>query len=509
MRIALYFLFFAIIGVWFGQDYGIGWDEPTARNVGAMNVKYIVLNDPAFATFPDRDYGVAFELPLVFVEQIFRLTDKHDIYLLRHLLTHLFFLFGISAAALLVQRLYQKNWLTFATFLLFLLHPRLYAHSFFNPKDIPFLSMMLCAFLAFHSATVKPNTRNYLILGICSGLLINIRLIGILVPFYAAFHLFLLVFTQKNEKIFYTKCLFTLIFSGALTLYITCPFLWHNPLGNLFFAFGQMSRFVRWSGSNLFFGQALSSAHLPWYYAPVWFGLTTPLVILGLGFLGIISDFVTFKTFFSNFKNLIKNVEFINFVLHLSIFIFPFCAVVVAHSVLYDDWRHLYFTYAGFGLLAVRGLHFLSEKNKKLPIFAVFGAVPVLIFMLENHPFSMVYFNEIPKKEKDYLVKNFDYDYWGVSYKQGLEYILNHDTAQNIKVCPNDPPGFQNQERLSPNLRKRLEMVRELRDADYFLTTYRIYCPRFKGDYDTLAPKEMHSFVVNNSKVISIFKLKK
>ena len=54
-----------------------------------------------------------------------------------------------------------------------------------------------------------------------------------------------------------------------------------------------------------------------------------------------------------------------------------------------------------------------------------------LIWFLKNHPHQYVYFNFITK---DYAMKNFDLDWWGVSHKSSIEYILANDEKDKIKI---------------------------------------------------------------------------
>ena len=73
-------------------DYGIAWDEPLQRDIGQQSFNYLFKGDKTLNKFKDRDYGVAVELPLLFLEQTYLSHDTRDIYRMRHLTVHLFFL---------------------------------------------------------------------------------------------------------------------------------------------------------------------------------------------------------------------------------------------------------------------------------------------------------------------------------------------------------------------------------------------------------------------------------
>ncbi|MBL4734504.1 MAG: glycosyltransferase family 39 protein [Flavobacteriales bacterium] len=221
-----------VIALFSFDEYGIGWDELRQRETGMINWRYIFSDDPGLLTYQDRDYGVAFELPLVMIEKTFNLTDTRDVYLMRHLVTHLFFLLGAFFCFKLVDFLYQNKLLATVAFLLIVLHPRLYAHSFFNSKDIPFMSMFVIC-LYFNAIAFRKKTVNhFIVLGISIGLLINLRIMGALLP--CCIFLFLIVDAAKEkEYMHHLKLGLILLGTSAVVLYTTWPFYGPPPLNTL------------------------------------------------------------------------------------------------------------------------------------------------------------------------------------------------------------------------------------------------------------------------------------
>ena len=99
---------FAAVGVAVLDDYGVSYDEFRQREMAVVAADY-VFGDGALPTGGhDRYYGVSFEAPLLLAERLAGLTDSRDVVLLRHLLTHLFFLTGglflLAAGAPAVRR---------------------------------------------------------------------------------------------------------------------------------------------------------------------------------------------------------------------------------------------------------------------------------------------------------------------------------------------------------------------------------------------------------------------
>ena len=71
-------------------------------------------------------------------------------------------------------------------------------------------------------------------------------------------------------------------------------------------------------------------------------------------------------------------------------------------------------------------------------------------------------------------------DYWCLSYRQGLEWIVRHDNSPQIRVNFNpgcaicsDVPGVLNHLMLPITDRKRIVTVTDPEQADYVITNYR------------------------------------
>src|ERR1700683_5217775 len=98
ISVGLFFILLLLLGISLYRDYGISWDESKQRLTGAVTLNYLAEafhvpaaslpwkeKFPSLATYPDRDYGVAFEAPAFALEQLLRLKDYRDIFMFRHL----------------------------------------------------------------------------------------------------------------------------------------------------------------------------------------------------------------------------------------------------------------------------------------------------------------------------------------------------------------------------------------------------------------------------------------
>lgn len=487
------------------ENYGVGWDELQQHRIGKINYNYVFKGDQSLFDFQDRDYGVAFELPLMIIENIFNLNDSREVFLTRHIITHFFFIVSAFFCFLLIDFLYKNKLLATIGFLLIVLSPRLYAHSFFNSKDIPFMSMFLICFFLVAIAFHKKNNIRFILAGISIGLLINLRIAGVMlfccVLLSLIIDFFLSKADQKSQK--QNVHLILLFFTITIaTLIISWPFLWTNPFGHFAFAFKNMAIF-RSDENVLFDGVFFNVRNLDWYYGIVWFSITTPLVYLLAGFLGIGLFLIKFLKSPARY---LHNSKERNNIYFLICFFVPIAIVVILKSPIYDGWRHLYFIYPSFVLLAIYGLNYLFKtKIKYIAVSILFLAFSLTTyFMIHNFPYQQVYFNKlVDHNPPEYLRKNFEMDYFGVSYRQSLEYILKHDKSDTINIAIENYPGYGNNMILPEEERKRLNYV-ELKDAKYFVTNYRLH----PQDYVDLAPYKWHSIKVLDNSINTIFKLK-
>jgi hypothetical protein len=399
--------------------------------------------------------------------------------------------------------MYNNRLLSGLAFLFLVLHPVIYAHSFFNSKDVPFLSVMIIGFYWFHRAFEKQNWRSAAVLGAVAGLMISIRLTGLF--FMASIILFFLLNVLRapdKKKVTLHAGLF--LITVMLTLYVTYPLLWKNPVENFKWVFTVMADYP-FEGTLLFKGRFITAPQLPWYFIPFWFTVSTPLLFLLAGLAGLIICAVHSVQIFAG---QLGGIRFYNLFFLIN-FIFPVVAVIVLDSVVYDGWRHMFFIYPAFVLMVVAAFNTLMQKKGQV-ITAVIVLVvlsPTIFFMIRNHPLQFIHFNLlVDRKTPEHLRSQYELDYWGVAYKQGLEIILRHDTSSRIKISSQNPPCDLNLELLPDKDRKRF-IFTVIEDSDYFLTNYRWH----PQDYEerSLSKKEWKSVTVQNNAVNMIYKLKK
>ena len=101
-----------------------------------------------------------------------------------------------------------------------------------------------------------------------------------------------------------------------------------------------------------------------------------------------------------------------------------FATSVFFHPRSYDGWRHIYYIYPpmiGFAMYALKVAR--RRVRVALLVFFFIDMICASWFMLKNHPNQYVYFNILAGGYRN-AKANFDFDYWGMSQKQILEYLV-------------------------------------------------------------------------------------
>ena len=433
---------FALAGLFQAGDYGLGPSEQPQRRIGAANLDYILGNAQALENLrrPDRYYGAAFELPLLLAEGALGREDYYSIHRLRLFLTHLFFIVGAFFCYRLAGRLFNNRLIAVLALLIFLLHPRIYAHSFFNSKDAPFLSMFIIALYLLERAFRKDTVGAFLLLGIAVGLLTNLRImgIGLLAAALAMRGLDFLYAGNWPERkgILLTAGAFTL--AAGLTLYAVTPYAWLHPWDYLT-ANLNLTVDHPHIKLQLFQGALIPSDQLPPHYAATWFGITTPPLSLLLGGLGAA---VVVARGIGRPGALFRNTRQRFWGLLLACFLLPPLAAALLGSNQYEGWRHFYFLYAPFGLLAALGGGWLLAglvRQRRGPAAAYgltgLGLGLILLPIAQIYPLQYGYFNFLADRTTpEQLRTQYDPDYLRLAYLEGLAYLRERHPGDTLTV---------------------------------------------------------------------------
>lgn len=494
------------------DDYGASWDENIMQVYADQSLKnYAEWRDKGEIKLEHETlqyYGPFFMMTVQTVSRFMDRFSQTNIADLRHLVYFLVYFASIPAFYTIARRWFDPL-SSLGASLLYAFQPVLWGHAFINPKDAPFMSLVVISIAAglrmvdgIHSLSdadlsdVKPRVWLISLLGLASVLvafLLTESIYGMItdlvvsakageaniisalaskldqVPAKVYIERYFVLFL--HTRAIYTVLTFvsllyfwhrvqpailkvlTIVFAPALLLgfttstrvlgpfagvivayyllrnktrisfiavvlyaglaaaaaYLTWPFLWMDPAGNLLATLQKMSAFP-WTGDVLFNGNFYKASEIPFLYLPtlILIQMTEPVWILVL--LGF---------FFSVAK---KRTELI--ILVALWFFVPFLGFFLGSATLFDNFRHILFILPSVFLLS-------GSVFEKIPKPALRAACIVLCIMpgifgiITLHPYEYAYYNQFIGGLKG-AQGRFETEYWLTSYREAAEYINEH-----------------------------------------------------------------------------------
>lgn len=524
-----FFIFVLLIGAVSYQDYGYTRDEVINRWRGIVTVNYIgelwnieslknidplgvdTRNQFSQLSPTEAEHGALFEAISILVEKLVlggSNVSERSVYFLRHFLIYLVFIGGVYAVYCMAKRrFYDWRYGLLAASML-VISPRIYGNTFFNSNDIVFLAAFALAANGAIGFIACSHWRTSLMAGLWAGAAIATRNLAILIPMAV-----IIIFILRMSKRISLRSFFSIKDFAYLLVYLCVslmatvafwPWLWEDPVGRLAQSFAVMSR-IPFEMYVLYFGRLISTFAIPWHYAPVWIGISTPVIYLILFFIGIgiiLRNLLTSKWKVWSDNDQLQDLFF------LGLFSAPLLAVVLFNSALYDSWRHLFFIYPFLILVALRGWVGIWNITKLHRVVKVALSVVLIssmtlnaMWMVRAHPFQSFYFNSLVGKN---WKSQFDVDYWSLGVRQALEYIVRNDSRTYLRVgsvsLMTDLGGLR---LMDPTERARVLGVGSDLIADYMVQIYR----EDGRELDKTDPnyKLFHEIKIDNETVISIY----
>ena len=516
----LFFLLFLLTGLLMYDDYGLSWDAEYCRERGDLNYHYIhhffssSSETPSktefmqeWEAYPYHDHGVFFDLLAYSLEKLTGVETGRNAYLLRHLLIFLFFFSGSIFFYFILRK--RMNWkYALAGVFFLILSPRIFAHAFFNPKDIVFMSAVTASIYTAMRFMQKSSPKNIILFALAGAIAIDIRITGLFIPIIVLvlFVMFALTDRKGLTTVSLKVLAYILLLSGFIILF--WPYLWNKPLASFADSISSLSAYA-WDDNILYMGKWISATDVPWHYIPVWVGISTPilyLLLFGSGLAAIIKGFDPhLKKWDTRFDLLITGFLFV-----------PLLAVILLQSTLYDGWRQLYFIYPAFLIIAMCGLKYLfswrisggGRINKFFSIallgILILHAVFMVRQMIRLHPFQHLYFNLLAGENPE---TKYDLDYWGLSYRATYEKLLEEVKADSIFFVPANNAGFINLNILQEEQKQKLIPL-SWDSARYFVTNYRWVDRQKVSDKEYPYKNEVFSINKNGMKISGVYILR-
>ena len=456
-------LIFLILGFFTYQDYGVGIEEHFQRKSGFYWLNYLInifgdgsIQETATNKYNEiliftpnlfdiqtyNIYGILFDLPLAFLETLIDIKEPQEYFYLRHITNFLIFLLSGLFLYALLKRRFNKYHIPIIGFVLYILTPRMYGNSFFDGKDLFFLSIFTINFYFYFKFIDKKNYRNLIILAIFCALTTSTRIIGLLFPLCFLFLLFLSSLSNNKNNIM-LKYSVVFISSYLIFLYLHWPYLWTLNLNEILNFFKPF--FYSMNPTVFFNGEFYKSKYLPIYYVPLWILITTPVYYLLMFFIGFYLQFskmfkrlLTIREIYKKKRDDLWNSN--NEQLDVFIFFNLFAIMILFLSVnlvLISGWRHFYFLnffIIYFSCYFLYNLFEILKRQKKalisIYIFLIVFTGEVVYKLIIYHPYQSSYFNNITS---EIYKKKFQIDTQSLSRTDAIKEILR-DSKNKEKI---------------------------------------------------------------------------
>jgi len=359
---------------------------------------------------------------------------------LRHACNALTNVVLMVSTGLIAKRLSGRWSVGVLALLLILFSPRIFGEGMNNPKDIPFaagFTLSVYAVLAFLQDGPIHRYRHGILLALGFGLAFGVRAAGGLLFFaYLAAMILLWLFFQPDARKGWwsdqkLRKRGLLMLGGGLVLgyilgLLTWPWGLESPLSHPIESLqGMTNRETKIH--TLFEGRYQWNYAMPWYYELKWILISNPIsVIVGtilfaiLGFIGrkMTGMFVLFFLLFAA--------------------LFPLVYMMYKHSSVYDTWRHVFFVYPYWVIMAALGWawlgDFIKAKMAKDGVpkerylghgIAILVLLPAIFWTFKSHPNQYVYFNELVGGLPG-ANGNYELDYYYNSSQQQVDWLRQH-----------------------------------------------------------------------------------
>ena len=419
------------------RDAGISCDEVLHYDHSVAVYKYFATNgaDTSALNTPVTNlkyYGQSYDNIVTILTRWFGIDD---VYGFRNIMSSLAGWVVILLTALFAVWLsgYKQGILVI---ILFALSPTFLGHARNNLKDIPFALGYISSIyfmLRFLSSERRVTLKVIAMLTLSMAFTMSIRAGGLIVICYLflfTFLHFLIVFINERtiviRDIWNRAAWITGISVAAWILSILLwPFALQAPIKNVLESYQVMAHFPD-TFRQIFEGRVEWSDFMPWYYLPKSMLITIPLIVIS----GLV-------IFIFSFRNILRREKGFLYLPLIFTLVFPVIFVIYEKSNLYSSWRQFLFLYPPLVLLASAGIAILFERLKsKLLILAtsvvvVALSVHPLNFMIRNHQYSYLYYNQLVGGVNGAFAR-YELDYYYVSQTQAAEWLSRYLRDKNI-----------------------------------------------------------------------------
>lgn len=462
LAIAVLMLTAAIAAATF-RDYGLGWDDYTHSQYGALLISLLrsgFADQRALSFVNLYMYGGGFDMIATLAGKLL----PFGLFETRRLVGAAFGLLGLVATWRVGRRI-GGPLAGLLSVVLLATCPLYYGHMFINAKDAPFAAVMMIALLGIVRAFEEyPHARppTVALCGIGIGLSVGARVLGGFAVLNAFLPLFLIVAVRARAGGFKSalgECgTFLLAFIPAAVLaYLIMGLVWPWSVtapANPFRAVEYFSKFFEKPWRELFDGQLIPVTDMPRRYVPTLFALQLPELMLLLGLGGTAGALAAaLHAGDRSAANAGRRAALLAAVLGVAL---PILIMVVTRPFIYNGVRHLLFVLPPFALLGGLAAAWIAHHLRHYGTAAVAagglvftaGIVAPVVDMVRLHPYEYTDYNHLAGGVAG-AQKNFMLDYWGLSLTQASQQLLATLAARRetpphgqwtVAVCGPHPP---------------------------------------------------------------------
>ena len=455
--------FVAAIALATFRDYGLGWDDYTHSQYGALLVSLYQSNfaDQRALSFVNLYmYGGGFDIIAALAAKSlpFGLLET------RRLVGAAVGLVGLFATWRLGRRL-GGPLAGLLGLLLLAATPLYYGHMFINAKDGPFAAVMAIALLALVRALEeypRATPPTIALCGIGVGLAIGARVLGGFAIATALLPLPFIVAVRSRAtglRIALSECgSFLLPFiPAAILAYLLMGLVWPwsvaSPL-NPFRAVEYFSNFFEKPWRELFDGQLIPVIDMPRSYVPTLLAVQLPELMLALGLCGTAGAIFAIASKADHSTAAAgRRAALLATVLAV---LLPVLITVATRPAMYNGIRHFIFMLPPLAALGGFAAAQIADRLVRHGRIAVGAGVLVLLIgiaspvldMTRLHPYEYTDYNHLaggpPRARQNYML-----DYWGLSLTQASRRLLTdiadrHERPLHgqwrVAVCGPHPP---------------------------------------------------------------------
>jgi hypothetical protein len=356
---------------------------------------------------------------------------------LRHFCNALTNVLLMVSSGLIARRLSGRWSVGVLALFLILFSPRIFGEGMNNPKDIPFaagFALGIYAVLAFLQDGLKRIWLHALLLALGFGLAFGVRSAGGLLFFayLVATIVFWLYFHKDSRKGWWadkkSRNRILIVMGGSLLVgYIIGLLAWpwglESPISHPIESLeGMTNRATKIR--TLFEGSYKFNDSMPWYYELKWIIISNPISVVAGTILFVVLGFLGRRRIGS-------------FTLWLGLFaaLFPLLYMAYKHSSVYDTWRHVFFVYPFWVIMAALGWSYFGDyienrfakggvvKQRYIGhALALLLTIPAILWTIRSHPNQYVYFNELAGGIRG-ANGNYELDYYYNSSQQHVDWL--------------------------------------------------------------------------------------